>query len=688
MLAVPALHLFYVRYVPLVGPFQRALTPILLAVVVATLIRPAWGTLLFIFAFPLINNLPYFFGLAEPLPLAPTALVLCLFYLWAHLLRGAFGGPVRPEPYPIFRPMGLFAVLVSVSALITFFRYANYFPFISDGIYELTTNMYHVTSGGAIMSVVFTALNYLTGIGFFLCLITSLNSRPLIKRAIECLAISSALSLAFAIFQQFVNPKFGNNPISISNAFINGTFKDAMSFGAFLAMVAPLFLLATFWFRKGLRVFCLALFFLSSFMILFSGSKSGLLALSAALVLCGIMMASHSVKSQAELEREGDRRKKYPARAWIVSIIIISSVALVGYLKKEVVLKTVANSSAVQRVKLMASNLSLKKMFWWRADTLWPLAGDMIKDYPITGIGMGAYIIEVSNYAKDRNMEIGTPESAENSALQIGSELGLVGLLIAAWIFWEIIKQIARQLKSKSRLAADRRLLIGLMGGIFVFVLISFVHTFIWSYEIHYTFWLLVGLVFCLGQRGEDAEGPQEKAAPVRKKRVAGALTLVALLIFSGVHLWNSTHALSLESRASKYGFKQDFGFYQQEKTADGREFRWTGRHAGTEILVEKAKLEVSLLASHPDVTKRPVNVKVYFVKRLFREKHLLGEIRIKDANWKNYEFSLSPEDIGRNGILLFKVDRTWIPRKALRVPDPRRLGVAVGSIRFRDLKP
>jgi hypothetical protein len=105
------------------------------------------------------------------------------------------------------------------------------------------------------------------------------------------------------------------------------------------------------------------------------------------------------------------------------------------------------------------------------------------------------------------------------------------------------------------------------------------------------------------------------------------------------------------------------------------------------ELLIEKAGLNIPLRALHPDVQKRPVRVKVYLVMRLFKEKLLLGEIWIRDTNWKTYEFAVSPEQVGRNAILLLKADRTWVPKKALGVPDPRCLGVALGSIYFKDLK-
>ena len=686
LLAIPTIGLFYIRYVPLVRPFQTALLPILLAVFLTALVRPVWGILLFIFALPLINSLPYFFGLAEPLPQAPTALVLCLFYLLALLLRGIIEGPILPSSHPTFRPMVLFAGLVMTSALITFLRYANFFPLLSDRIYELCSNLHRVSSGGAIMSVVFTALSYLTGLGFFLAVITSLNSMADIRMAIGILGASTGLSLLMALYQQVLNPKFGNIPISIRQALINGTFKDALSFGAYLAIAAPLFLGAAFWYRKRMRLICLGLFGLSGFIILFSGSISGLLALVMALIFWGIIWASRLGRPKGGFEKVEQRRKKIPAVSWAVGLIIVGGLAWVGNAHKETIVKMISGSRSVVRLKSRSSNFSLKIILSGRVDAHWPLAGAMIRDYPVTGVGVGGYIIEMSNYAKDKNVIIEIPESAENSALQIGSELGLVGLLVAAWIFWEIVKQIGRQFRFVGKSPRDRYLLIGLTAGIFSFVLIGFVHTFIWSYEIKYTLWLLVGLLFCLGQAddGQRDDVSDERRRFGKKSWIIG---LGLVFLYSSVLLWNSTHSLSLESRAAKYGFKQDFGFYQKEKTVDGREFRWTGRSAGMELLIEKAGLNIPLHASHPDVQQRPVRIKVYLVKRLFKEKRLLGEIWIRDTNWKTYEFAVSPEEVGRNAILLLKVDRTWVPQKALGVPDPRCLGVALGSTYFKDLK-
>ncbi len=684
--ALPFLGLFYVRYVPLVAPFQAALVPVLAAVAGLTLAKPAWGTLAFIFAFPLINNLPYFFGLTEPLPLAPTALVLALFYLWAWLIRAAVHPPQQGERHRIDRPLLVFAALVTVSGFVTFLRYIGFPPVLSDGFYELTTNAHGVSSGGAAMSVVFTSLCFLTGLAVFGTLRVTLRRPGRMRMVIFVFSASAGLSMLFGFAQKILDLKMGNSPLSIAFGLANGTFKDAMSFGGFLGIVAPFFLAAILWSEKALRPVFIGLYLVSAVSVLFTGSKSGLLVFIAASGLTAVLLPACRTavrKAKSCGSTSGKRRLAVTALALAGGAALLWAGGRMAGLWK-----WLGTSASVSRLSAAAQSLDLKMILPVRGDTLWPIAAAMIGDFPLTGVGVGGYIIEMSNYAADRKLAFATPESAENLPLQVGSELGLAGLLVVAWILWEIGRKIMRQWKALAAAPRERFLLAGLAGGMASFALISQVHTFIWSYEIHYTFWLMVALVYGSGRGSTARLAGETTAPPPRKSRAVRVAFAAGLFAFAAVNLWNSARALSLESRAAKYGFKQDFGFYQQEKTADGRDFRWTGKRAGTELIAETARLEVSLSASHPDIAKRPVRVRVFLVKRLFKEKRLLGELVLENSDWQTHEFTLAPEDIGKRIIVLFKVDRTWVPRKALRVPDPRHLGVGVGHIQFLPLLP
>jgi len=315
------LYAFYVKYVPLVKAFQIALAPFLVLAVFLTLIQVEWGTLFFIFAFPIINNLPYFFGISEPVPHAPTALILFLFYFLGWLLHQ---GSFRKEPYPrdsIFRPIFLFAAIIVMSGAITLFRYANFYPFLSPSIFELTANVRGVTSGGAIMSVVFTVLNYLTGLAFFFILMASAPSRDFLNRMIIALCSSTFLSLLFGLLQHFKDIRLGNNPISISQGLINSTFKDALSFGGYIAIIAPLLLGVCLTFKGRLRVFSFFMLPPSVYLIFYTGSKSGLLCLflsSLVFILLSLKVILSLLKSKSL------SLKKIRVSSWIVILLILA----------------------------------------------------------------------------------------------------------------------------------------------------------------------------------------------------------------------------------------------------------------------------------------------------------------------------------------------------------------------------
>jgi hypothetical protein len=159
---------------------------------------------------------------------------------------------------------------------------------------------------------------------------------------------------------------------------------------------------------------------------------------------------------------------------------------------------------------------------------------------------------------------------------------------------------------------------------------------------------------------------------------------IISVGIFGGLHLWNSVHSLSLKHRTEKLNIEQIFGFYQHEKTVDGREFRWTRSYGGLALRVEKPVILIPLHASHPDISNKPVKVKVYIIKDFFAQKRLLDEIVINTNSWNTYQYSL-PECIGQDIILLLRVNRTWNPLKTRGSPDPRNLGVALGRIEFID---
>jgi O-antigen ligase len=471
----------------------------------------------------------------------------------------------------------------------------------------------------------------------------------------------------FCLYQHFQSIQLGNNPESIKIGLLNATFKDALSFGAFLGIILPVMLGICLAFRGTLRVLSFLILILSGYLALFTGSKSLVVSLPVSLlVFLALGLPSF---------RLAIRPKKIKGRPihWstvIVGVLIV--LILLGLaVSREFVAREISASNTLSRFDRFEALLN------YRAMTLWKLAVEMIKDYPLTGVGIGAYIIEVSNYAQIHKIRV-IAESAENYMLQVTSELGFIGLFLILWILVEIFKAIRHGFRRIPPSDPLRYILVGCTAGLAAFIIIVQSHTFIGSYEIKYTAWLLVGLMALSGRKDKDIE-PRPKSS--RSSKMAGG---VLLIVFAVGSLWTSTHSLSLENRTALFGLKQNFGFYQAEKDKEGREFRWSNTPAGLSLKVSKPVMEFPLLASHPDIGEKPVTVRIYLVKDLSWKKRRLDEITLDRIAWQVRRYSLAQE-VNQEVILLFEVSRTWNPQKMKGIHDQRNLGIAIGKIQFKD---
>ena len=652
--------LFYLKYVPLVGAFQAVLAPVLLAGFALTAARREWGVLFFVFCFPLINNLPYFFRIYDTTPHAPTALVLFLVIALGWLTGSVVRPPEKAAGHPVLRPASLFLAAAAASAVITGLRFANFFPFRGEAVHELIVNVNGVRAGGALMSDVFAFLNYLTGPVFFIIILPSLLSQAgFLRRVLTALSVSAGLALIFSAVQKYHSPSLGNYPFFIRLDQINATFKDPNSFGAFLSYFIPLALGAALTFRGWLRWLSMGLAGFSLVMFPAVGARSPFGALAAGLA---VFAALALARMEAPL----------PKKLLRAAAALTAAAGLIGLLfavqGRSILARRVAASLGV------FSETTSPEAFFNRRLAFWRAAVAMTEDYPLTGVGLGAFVVELPNYLRTLGTPMKATDSALNHPLQVAAELGLVGLLLLAWLALEVLRQLVRSWRS---CPPDRKyLLAGVISGLAAFAVNFMFQTYIGSYEIKASLWLLIALAVALGG---EASWPSRVAQIGRRASVPG-LALVA--VFGLVHAWNSTHSLSLEHRTADLGIRQEFGLDKVETTPDGRGFRWSGKTAALTVTVSGPTLEIPLHASHPDIGTEPVLVRIYRVTGFFEGRSLLTEARLKDNSWSPVRVML-PDDTGRDVVLLIEVSRTWNPGRALGVPDPRNLGVAVGAIRF-----
>ncbi len=653
---------FYWKYVPLVLPFQLALLPVLVAAVALTAARVELGILFFVLAFPLINGLPYLFGIYEDIPHAPTSVVLFLAFFLGAMLHSAFSGPPARVRSPLSKPLTLLFWVIVLSAVITSLRYTNFFPFLAREPLELAVNVNQVRAGGARMSVVFNSLNYISGFLFFAILIHWLKSKEYAKKLLLAWSAAAVVFLIFSMVQRFSSPSLGNTPSWIKLGRINSTFKDPNSFGVILSASLPLLLGMAMAAERRVRPFFLFLFLFGLAVFPFTGSRSGFLGLGVSLLVFFLLFL------------KGRKFKRREPFFYVVVLPLIGLMILVSFLifyQKSNLSQRIESSLDFLGKESSFNELFTQKIGFWR------VALTIAKEYPLSGVGMGAYIIEMPNYLKQMDLPFRHTDSAENYFFQAVSELGIIGLFLFLWVFLEISRRAKRSWRESPFQGRDRFILSGAVSGIVAIFVNYFFHSYIGSFEVKYFFWLLVALVFF---SAPDKKEPPSGAENRRGLRMIPALAVVT---FAFVHLWNSGHSLSIEERREKFGWAQNFGFYEQEKDDRGFRFRWARKHAGLTVDNLDRSLIVPMIASHPDVAEHPVEVKFFLSDRYFREKKPLKQVVFTDNSWMESEFVL-PESPDRCFYIIFEASREWQPLKHSGVPDPRWLALATGDYWFK----
>ncbi|MBN2410000.1 MAG: O-antigen ligase family protein, partial [Candidatus Aminicenantes bacterium] len=654
---------FYYTYVPLIKPFQWALAPLLVLIFLLTAFRRDWGILFFVFAFPLVNNLPYFFGITPQIPHAPTSLVLFLAFFFGWLLSRRAQTPSDSVTRAIFRPVYVLSAVVAVSAAITFWRYTNFFPVAADRVLEIVVNVNALRAGGARMSCLFNALSYLTALAFFIVLMKSLRSSRSALRILFALSLSTLITVLFAFVQKTAGPGLGNTAPWIDLNQINSTFKDPNSLGTFLSAAIPLFIGLAFYLQGRRRIFFILLSGLCFIALPASGSRSAFLAVLVSIAALLAMAAFHpAVRS---------KRKT----VWLASgflILALTAAAMVFLFPQ---------SSLSQRLRWSVRSFSRGEpanAYLTQKAFFWTIAGHMVRDYPLTGVGMGSYIVQQPDYFKQMARQWTYTDSAENYLFQAASETGILGLLLVLWIFWEITRRFRRAWRESLRSPRPAYLVIGAASALMSLLVNYQFHSYIGNFEVKYLFWILVWLLFVPWAPPET-----EREVPFLPGRSFKIASLLLIGAFGAAHLWNSTHSLAVNNRAARFDWEQDYGFYEIEK--DNREFyfRWARKSAGLAVDNWGATLVIPMLASHPDIRENPVTVRVFLADAYFRKTSVIGERLLNESRWQDFEFRV-PEAAGEKIFLVFETDRSWQPSKITGIPDPRHLAIGLGEPWFK----
>lgn len=301
---------------------------------------------------------------------------------------------------------------------------------------------------------------------------------------------------------------------------------------------------------------------------------------------------------------------------------------------------------------------------------LWYRASLVIREFPLTGLGFGAFRTEIPNIMGIKPGEGFYRDNAANWFLQVLAETGPAGLLAGLAVFGSIAGKCIGALGRSGEKLEDTAAAwpaAGLLALLALFI--TGPHLDFPSVQL--LFWTLAGIVVVLR--------PEETTpwAPGRRDGVllmAGALLLA---LHGGLLLERSLGPLSTRAMTGRPGIAMSAGMYPPQRDAGGQRSYWT-RREGWILLPSLAEAyETALTVMHPDAAERTVTVKI------FLEGELVEEMTF-DEPGQTRPLRLEVPETNRPRIeVRFRVSRPFIPAKeTLGSTDRRELGVLVEEFR------
>lgn len=691
-----------------------------LVIFLLTLYSSKLGLYLFIFFIPLLNSLTTILEI-QPVP-------IILFFFFAFFMgfilnlfnndfqsRSELFGPIKFFESEISRVFLIFIIILSLSAAITIFRYSNFFPFITNNYHNLKVNINGFDSNSAILWTLSFFFNYFIGFALFFAVFNILkNIRDLIN-ALVVLIFSTFLTSIFAIYQYFINPFIGSFKFWVETGRLNATFSDPNAMGAYCLLIFPIFIsliiMAHRWYSR--LIFCI-LFVFFMLMVIFSGSRSALLGIILTIIIFLILGLKRLIRFIKKLPK----KRKVAAVITIIVIILIILIAITG-----ITLTTNKIKSNVLEIGLIQRSLESIKTFMHYFKTAGPLealksisnyryifwnqAINMAKNYPLTGVGAGSYVIQLPDYLWAYHNDFSTIDYAGNYYLQVLSEFGSVGLILILFVFYFIIKKYVLYFRYQKNLknqnlnridsdSSDNWLLVGLFISFISMILAQFFGPHTNFTEVQFTFWLIIGLMvtFIKIKQVNYTQNLESESSNLKWGKVPLMLSnriyfnigqrislVIILLIFASSFLINSFTDLSITATQNRDNWNNNYGFYNVENF-QGKKVRWTAADA-SEVLEKKGSVIIIPLKDAYPIKNAEPNIVKFYIDNL-----LVKKIKLEDDSWYNLKLDI-PEFagnvFGNRFTLTIVTSRSWVPKKLGLNKDTRVLGVLVGEITFID---
>lgn len=260
----------------------------------------------------------------------------------------------------------------------------------------------------------------------------------------------------------------------------------------------------------------------------------------------------------------------------------------------------------------------------------WSEAINMIKDYPLTGVGLNVY----SQYGRDF-YKIQWGGYPHNCYLQMAAEIGILGLLCFLWMQFNLFKAAGKAFKDM----ADpflRKVLMGSVIGLGAFFVQSFFDTFFYSVQLGHFMWLMISMVTVLSQiDGQRTDANQSR--PMAKRPINRRRIFLMVLVF--------TLLVCLETESTKENPRKALEYYQKGVQCESRcsVFRQT-RYFQKAVMYDPslgdAYYHLGML--HEKLRNEKTALKYYRIALGLRGRRSVDIFNVARMYYKNCDFKLA----------------------------------------------
>lgn len=399
------------------------------------------------------------------------------------------------------------------------------------------------------------------------------------------LMAGATLSALAGIYQGVVDVNWMNPFLWANERRAGGLAMDANTLGFGAALWAPLAIVVAWRGIVPVWLAGVASAVLAAGMWV-SGSRTALLTFSAG--AAGLAIAA--------LSRRGLWQPLFGrAVALVLAALVVLAIAVVP--------RDSTSTSPIQRVFNRVPRLEAGEIVRF-VDELWfrfgygKAATDIIRDHPLTGIGIGAFHVVAPDYLYQETGRQFPGDNAQNWWRHQIAELGAIGALPSLWFSLLVLGLLRGRDGDPPEWTAMRGAIIGV--GLASLLGVPTQHPTSWISFVTVAFWLA-------------AQTPMPAASHTARPRALwiGALSLAAITA-TGVAI-SATGDLRVVRRALDSGLPYEYGISAPEGLSEYGEARQVAREAVWVVPARHRWLQLTLWAAHADVASNPVIARIDF---------------------------------------------------------------------------